>query len=113
MSGAIGAVIPRRLSIAVLAMVAMIGQVSAGPVASHEPSDHDNALKARARGEIKPLEQILEALKVQKSDRLIDVDIDQQGERWIYKVVWITKTGRFHIYTVDAAKAIILKDEIK
>jgi uncharacterized membrane protein YkoI len=85
-------------------------------VAAAEPEtapDHDDALKARARGEIKPLEQILQALKVHRTDRLVDVGINKRDGRWIYEVTWITKTGRFHIFTVDAAQAIILKDEIK
>lgn len=75
--------------------------------------DHEDALKARARGEIKSLEEIIETLKVHKYDRLVDVQIYRRDSRWIYEVTWLTKSGRYRIFTVDAAHAAVLKDEVK
>ena len=103
-----------RLAIAaVLLGMLTLAPVSGGAEVATSPSDHDDALKARARGEIRPLEQILEGLKVHKSDRLVDVEIRRLEGRWIYEVTWLTKIGRLRTFTVDAAQAVVLKDEIK
>ncbi len=80
--------------------------------ASDQP-DHDDALNARARGEIKPLDEILQLLKPRASDRMVDVVLDRRDGRWIYEVTWLTKFGRYRIFTVNAKDGVILKDEIK
>jgi uncharacterized membrane protein YkoI len=75
--------------------------------------DHDDALSARARGEIQSLEEILQLLKPKPTDRLVDVVLDRRDGRWIYEVTWLTKLGRYHITTVNAKDGVILKDETK
>lgn len=93
------------------------GLIALGAIAPAWPdvmsSAHEDALKARARGEIKSLEEIIATLKVHKYDRLVDVQIYRRDNRWIYEVTWLTKAGRYRIFTVDAAHASILKDEVK
>jgi len=75
--------------------------------------DHDDALAARARGEIKSLDEILQLLKPRKSDRMVDVVLSRRDGRFIYEVTLLTKLGRYRIFTVDATDGAILKDETK
>ena len=86
------------------------GGISAN--ASDTP-DHDDALNARARGEILPLETILQMLTQRKGDRLVDVVLQRPDGRWVYQVTWLTKTGRYRIFSVDAKDGQVLKDETK
>ncbi len=78
-----------------------------------DAQDHDDALGARERGEIKSLDEILQLLKPRKNDRLVDVVLDRRDGRYIYEVTWLTKVGRYRIFTIDAKDGIILKDETK
>jgi uncharacterized membrane protein YkoI len=75
--------------------------------------DHDSALQARARGEILPLEEILQKLRIRPEDRLVDVVLDRRDGQWIYAITWLTKSGRYHILTVEAAQGRLLQDQIK
>jgi hypothetical protein len=83
-----------------------------GDAVSGNP-DHDDALAARSRGEIKSLEEILQSLKPRPNDRMVDVVLDRRDGRWTYNVTWLTKEGRYRIFTVDAKDGIVLKDETK
>ncbi len=78
-----------------------------------EVPDHDDALAARARGEIKSLDDILQLMKPRKSDRMVDVVLTKRDGRFIYEVTLLTKLGRYRICTVDAKDGTILKDETK
>ncbi|MDR3493995.1 MAG: hypothetical protein P4L82_05285 [Ancalomicrobiaceae bacterium] len=109
MNRAVRASLSRRLALAGLMALAAGGTAMPDVVSP----DHEDALKARARGEIRSLEEIIESLKVHKYDRLVDVQIYKRGNRWIYELTWLTKAGRYRIFTVDAAHAVVLKDEVK
>jgi uncharacterized membrane protein YkoI len=82
-------------------------------VSRADAQDHDDALGARARGEIKSLDEILQTLTPRKSDRMVDVVLERRDGRYIYEVTWLTKTGRYRIFTIDATDGRILKDETK
>lgn len=88
------------------------GQVYLAPSGIDRP-DHDSALEARARGEILPLEDILKKLSIRPEDRLVDVVLGRRDGQWIYDITWLTKSGRYHILTVEAAHGQLLQDQIK
>jgi len=96
---------------AVPARPAHVGGNVGVPVA--DTPDHDDALNARARGEIMPLDEILQLLKPRKTDRMVDVVLDRRDERWIYEVTLLTKLGRYRIVTINAKDGVILKDGTK
>ena len=88
-------------------------EASHGVANASSLSDHDDALAARARGEIKSLGDILQSGKPRPNDRMVDVVLDHRDDRWIYEVTWLTKVGRYRIVTLDATDGTILKDETK
>lgn len=75
--------------------------------------DHDAALAAVARGEAKPLDEILGLLAAETGDKLVDVALDRTDDRWIYDLTLLTPEGRYRMVTVDAATAAILNEELK
>jgi uncharacterized membrane protein YkoI len=75
-------------------------------------ADHDAALAALARGEIKPLDEILASVKID-SESFVSVEFDKSAGRWLYAMTLLTASGRYRIVTVDAATAEILNEELK
>lgn len=76
-------------------------------------SDHDTALAALARGEIKPLDEILATLHLSPAESFLGVGFDRADGRWIYEMTLLTAGGRYRIVTVDAADATIIKEELR
>lgn len=76
-------------------------------------SDHDTALAALARGEIKPLDEILATLRLSPAESFLGVGFDRSGGRWIYEMTLLTAGGRYRVVTVDAANATIIKEELR
>lgn len=76
-------------------------------------SDHETALAALARGEIKPLDEILATLRLSPAESFLGVGFDRAGGRWIYEMTLLTAGGRYRVVTVDAANATIIKEELR
>lgn len=83
-----------------------VGAAAAGP------PDHESALRALSRGEVKPLDEILANIEP-GADTFVGVVLDRSTGRWIYETKWLTSEGRYRIVTLDAATAKILNEELK
>lgn len=109
-----------RSSLAALLALASAGLPARAAEASpSEPrrvpqlSDHDQAHAALRRGEIKSLDDILEAVKLAPGDSFVEIDLDRSDGRWIYELTVLTASGRYRVVTFDAASAEIIKEEFR
>jgi hypothetical protein len=94
------------------------------PVASHPasppPTRHPNSLGADWRLQqdearqgvrqhrIMPLGRVIEQINTRSPGRQLDVGLEYQGDKPIYRVRWMTRDGRRVDYLIDAATGAIL-----
>lgn len=71
--------------------------------AAQADPDHDRARAALARGEILPLSAILPKVQRRHGGRVIEVELEREGARYIYEFEVIARTGRILEVEVDAA----------
>jgi uncharacterized membrane protein YkoI len=90
-----------------LLMAALIAiGLGAAPAVARD-HDHDAARRAVERGEIRPLAEILAAVRSQLPGDVVGVGIEQKNGRWLYEFRVVDRRGRlFEIY-VDARTARI------
>ena len=75
--------------------------------AADEPRDHDRVRAAVMRGEIRPLADILGAVRGQLPGEVAGVEVEQKGGRWMYEFrVYDQKGQLFEVY-VDAQTGAI------
>ncbi|MNF86511.1 Peptidase propeptide and YPEB domain protein [compost metagenome] len=74
--------------------------------------DQDEALKLREEGVILPLEQLLNsALGLYPGARLLEAELEEEDDVYIYEVELITADGTVRELELDARDGRILKDE--
>lgn len=71
-------------------------------------SDHDEALRAVEQGHTQPLAAILDALQGKLGGKVVGVEFEAEGDRYIYEFKVITPAGDLREVYVDAATAAIL-----
>ncbi|MEJ1157204.1 PepSY domain-containing protein [Prosthecomicrobium sp. N25] len=98
---------PRSLLCAAALLAAVVPAAAQSAVA-----DHEAALAALARGEVKPLDEILATVKI-GTDAFIGIGFDRADGRWVYAMTLLTESGRYRVVTVDAATAEVLNEELK
>lgn len=100
----------RGLFAAALALTAaMAARALAGGDDDDDKRDQDRARRARERGEVLPLERILEAVRAQVAGEIVRVELEREGGIWVYEVRVIDASGRRVEVYVDAAKAVVIK----
>lgn len=85
-----------------LALAAAIAPLSA---ARSDPEDHDAARLAVARGEIRPLADILAAVREKLPGNIAGVEIERKSGRWLYEFRVVDGNGRLFEVYVDAQSA--------
>jgi len=75
--------------------------------------DHDRARQAVVRGEIKPLAEILTRLAKDLPGRVIGVDLEREGGRYVYELTVVSADGRVREVNVDARSAVILGEDFE
>ncbi|BCX69506.1 PepSY domain-containing protein [Pseudomonas izuensis] len=74
--------------------------------------DQDEALRLRQRGVILPLEQLLQqALDRYPGAKLLEADLEEKHEVYIYEVELLTPSGVVREIALDAATGRLLKDK--
>ena len=73
--------------------------------------DHENARNALQQGKIRPLSDILVELRTQLQGEVIEVELEREGEIYIYEFKILAPSGRVSEVKVDAATGKILKTE--
>jgi uncharacterized membrane protein YkoI len=68
----------------------------------------NEAREAVKRRQIMPLGDVIEQLRRRVPGRQLDAGLEQQGDRPVYRVRWITPDGRRIDYIIDAVTGAIM-----
>ncbi|WP_323000821.1 PepSY domain-containing protein [Denitromonas sp.] len=72
-------------------------------------SDHDRARRARDAGQVLPLPVILDRVALNYPGQVLEVELEDEDDRWIYEIKLVQPGGRLLKLEVDAADARVLK----
>lgn len=74
--------------------------------------DQDEALRLRQDGVIQPLQQLMQPiLQRYPGARLLEVELEEDDDRYVYEVELLTTSGQVRELELDAASGRLLKDE--
>ena len=71
-------------------------------------SDHRESRRLMEQGEILPLQQILDRLGQEQAGRVLEVELENEGGRYIYEIELLGDEGRVFEYEIDATTGEIL-----
>jgi uncharacterized membrane protein YkoI len=91
----------RSFRSALFAMMATVALAATAGAQAHA-RDHDDARHAVERGEIRPLSEILAALRGKLPGDVVRVEIEQKNGRWLYEFRTLDAQGRLFDVYVDA-----------
>lgn len=89
-----------------LACFAAVFLLAAAP--ARADSDQDRAREAVQSGQVKPLNQILKAVRKQYKGEVLDAQLLDLGGTWIYRVRILTKDGQVLDVGVDGQSGQII-----
>lgn len=90
----------------VLALLAALA-VSAADVPA-VGQNHERARSAVQAGEAKPLGKVLGAIARRYPGRALDAQLDEQGDRLVYRIKWLARDGKVWEIVADARSGKIL-----
>jgi uncharacterized membrane protein YkoI len=96
----------RRFLTLGLACFAAVFLLAAAP--ARADSDQDRAREAVQSGQVKPLNQILKAVRKQYKGEVLDAQLLDLGGTWIYRVRILTRDGQVLDVGVDGQSGQII-----
>lgn len=66
---------------------------------SEVQEDQEIARSALLRGEVMPVREIVDAARAVVGGDLLRVELEHEGERWIYEIKYVDEAG--HVRTLD------------
>ena len=88
-----------------LCLCGLVGQ----PVSASDHDDHDRARQAVQAGQVLPLPTVLERLQREVPGQVLEVELEQERERWIYEIKLLTPAGQLTKVKLDARTAEVLR----
>ena len=88
---------PRRVRTLVLA--ALLATCAGAPSLAR---DHDEARRAVEAGEIRPLAEILNAVRAKRPGEVVGVKLEREAGAWMYELRVVDDKGRLFEIHVDA-----------
>jgi uncharacterized membrane protein YkoI len=89
-------------------MVILLAGILAGAARASD-RDHDRARRAVLAGQVLPLPQILERVARTHPGQVLEVELEPQGERWVYEMRVLQADGRLLRLEVDARNGELLR----
>lgn len=71
--------------------------------------DHERARQLVERGEIQPLGVILERARAEVPGRVLEVELERKGGRWLYELEILDEQGREWELRLDAGSGRLLQ----
>ncbi|EHL20989.1 peptidase propeptide and ypeb domain-containing protein [Acidovorax sp. NO-1] len=71
--------------------------------------DHDRARQAVQAGQVLPLPTVLERLQREVPGQVLEVELEQERDRWIYEIKLLTPAGQLTKVKLDARTAEVLR----
>lgn len=75
--------------------------------------EYDDARRLRQRGDILPLERILQAARRQRDGRVLETGLTQEHGRYIYNVELVDDKGRVWEMELDATTGEVLENRLE
>jgi uncharacterized membrane protein YkoI len=94
-------------------LVLVIGLAASMAGADDKTPDHDTVRRAVERGEIKPLAEILAAVRSRLPGEVLKVEVESKRGRWLYELRVADANGRIFEVYVDGLTARIERIEKK
>ncbi|MFG6447685.1 PepSY domain-containing protein [Roseateles sp. BYS180W] len=76
---------------------------------AHTEDDHERARAARQAGLVKPWPELQEPLLRRYPGRVLELELEQEGRRWIYEVKLLHNDGRLLKLELDARSGELLR----
>lgn len=95
-----------RLAAAALALAAL---AAAGNGVAGGDHDHDRARQALEAGEILPLRTILERVERTHPGKVMEVELEREGGRWLYEIKLLQAGGTLSKLKVDARDGSVVE----
>ena len=83
--------------------------LAAPPAGASGKDDHDRARQAVQAGQVLPLPTVLERLQREVPGQVLEVELEQERERWIYEIKLLTPAGQLTKVKLDARTAEVLR----
>lgn len=96
-----------RLAALALAVVAFAAS------GSRADGDHDRARQALEAGEVLPLRTILERVERTHPGKVMEVELEQEGRRWIYEIKLLQPGGTLRKLKVDAGDGSLVERRLR
>lgn len=74
--------------------------------------DHDDALTALKKGDVRPLPEILKLVRPKIDGEIIETEFEYEHGRPVYEFKYVDKGGRVRELYVDARKGTIIRDKL-
>lgn len=84
-----------------MGMIAVAAALSVSYVALVH-ADHDRVRALRQAGVIVPLKQILETVSAQYPGRLLEAELEEEDDRYVYEIEWVGNDGTVRTLRFDA-----------
>lgn len=81
----------------------------AAPALADDRRDHELAREALAAGQILPLRTVLERIRQDYPGEALEVELEQESGRWVYKVKMLRPDGGVSKLRLDARDAALLE----
>ncbi|MCU7905415.1 MAG: PepSY domain-containing protein [Candidatus Thiodiazotropha sp. (ex Epidulcina cf. delphinae)] len=94
------------LSLAILAILAMTGRLSAD-------EGYQQARRLKEAGDILPLQTLLHTIQSQHPGRVLEVEFERKGERYVYEIEILDKQGAVWEFKIDASSGEIVERELE
>lgn len=79
------------------------------PVQADSRQDHEVARRALEAGEILSLRQVLERIERDHHGQVLEVELEQEDQRWIYEVKMLRRDGGINKLIIDARDGRVLE----
>jgi len=94
-------------------MFLAVAVLCAAPGALASEGDHERARQAVKRGEVLPLDVMVDRLSRIAPGKLIDVEFERDDGRWVYEFTVLQADGVIREIEMDARTARVLEIEVK
>lgn len=92
----------------VACLTGLAGLLLTLPAQAHGDDDHERARAALRAGEVLPLATLLERLQRSQPGRVLEVELERDGGRWVYEVKLLRADGQLLKLALDARSGELL-----
>ena len=91
------------------AWVVSVFALAASPAWASGKDDHERARQAVQAGQVMPLPVVLEHLQREMPGQVLEVELEQKQNGWIYEIKLLTPAGQLTKVKLDARTAEVLR----